>query len=290
MNDSRDFKKEYDAFLKKVPYQTAVVDGVEVRYQYGGKDGAPVILFFNGLEMQEMWMPYAEKLGKEYRFLIYEYPFYTTKADEQIDFAAKLLNALSIEKVILIGASDGGVYAQIFAKRHPESVLTMILMTTLTVDSDYVRDIRKERFLTPIFLFLLKLVPAKTEMNLLLKKSEGFLECESEEDQKYGRGFYEVVASDLNYKQRFIHSFECVYMLKDYPLFKENDFEYLRGKIQVLLPEKDIFKKEDQKCLADLFRKLDAEILNVPGGHVGFIVQSEEYIDLIEKLKKKNVS
>lgn len=29
MNDSRDFKKEHDAFLKKVPYQTAVVDGVK---------------------------------------------------------------------------------------------------------------------------------------------------------------------------------------------------------------------------------------------------------------------
>ena len=28
-------------------------------------------------------------------------PFYTTKADEQIDFAAKLLNVLSIEKVNL---------------------------------------------------------------------------------------------------------------------------------------------------------------------------------------------
>ena len=179
MNDSRDFKKEYEAFLKKVPYQTAVVDDVKVRYQYGGKDGAPVILFFNGLEMQEMWMPYAEKLGKEYRFLIYEYPFHTTKADEQIDFAAKLLNALSIEKVILIGASDGGIYAQIFAKRYPERVLTMILMTTLTVDSDYVRDIRKERFSTSILLLLLKLIPAKTELNLLLKKSEGFLECES---------------------------------------------------------------------------------------------------------------
>lgn len=82
---------------------------------------------------------------------------------------------MSIEKVILIGASDGGVYARIFAKRHPESVLTMILTTTLTIDSDYVRDIRKERF---------------------------------------------------------IHSFKCVYMLKDYPIFKESDFEYLRGKIQ----------------------------------------------------------
>ena len=289
MYDSRDFKKEYDAFLKKVPYQTEVVDNVKVRYQYGGKDGAPVILFFNGLEMQEMWMPYAEKLGKKYRFLIYEYPFHTVNADEQIDFAAKLLKVLSIEKVILIGASDGGVYAQIFAKRHPESVLTMILTTTLTVDSDYVRDIRKERFSTPIFLLLLKLVPAKTEMNLLLKKSKGFLECESEEDRKYGRGFYETVASDLNYKQRFIHSFQCVYMLRDYPIFEENDFAYLRGKIQVLLPEKDIFKKEDQDRLAELFSKLDAEILNVPGGHVGFIVQSEHYMNLMEKFLDKHV-
>ena len=287
MSDSRDFKKEYDEFLKKVPYQTIVVDNVKVRYQYGGKDGAPVILFFNGLEMQEMWMPYAERLGKKFRFLIYEYPFYTTKADAQIDFAKKLLKTLAIEKVILIGASDGGVYAQVFAKRHPESVLTMVLMTTLTVDSDYVRDIKKERFSTPLFLFLLKLVPAKAEMKLLLKKSNGFLECESEDDKKYGRVFYEVVASDLNYKKRFIHSFKCVYMLKDYPYFKESDFEYLKGKIQVLIPEKDIFKKEDQKRLVDLFKKLDAEILDVPGGHVGFIVKSDYYIDLIEKFLKK---
>lgn len=289
VNESRDYKKEYATFLKKVPYQTITIDNVKVRYQYGGKDDAPVILFFNGLEMQEMWMPYAEKLGKKYRFLIYEYPFHTTNADEQIDFAAKLLKALSIEKVILLGASDGGVYAQIFAKRHPESVLSMILTTTLTVDSDYVRDIKKERFSTPLFLFLLKLVPAKTEMKLLLKKSKGFLECESEDNREYGRGFYETVASDLNYKKRFIHSFKCVYMLRDYPYFKESDFEYLRGKIQVLIPEKDIFKKEDQNRLADLFRKLDAEILNVPGGHVGFIVQSEYYIDLMEKFLEKNM-
>lgn len=288
MADSRDFKKEYAAFLAKVPYQTAVVDNVTIRYQYGGKDGAPVILFFNGLEMQEMWMPYAERLGKKYRFLIYEYPFHTANADEQIDFAAKLLKALSIEKVILIGASDGGVYAQIFAKRHPEAVLTMILTTTLTIDSDYVRSIQNERFSMPLLLLLLKLVPAKTELNLLLKKSTGFLACESEEDRKYGRGFYEVVASDLNYKRRFMHSFKCVYMLKDYPLFTERDFEYLRGKIQVLIPEKDMFKKGDQDRLADLFRKLDAEILTVPGGHVGFIVQAEQYMDLMEKFLEKN--
>ena len=54
MNNTRDFKAEYKAFLKEYPYQTINIDGVNVRYQYGGRDDAPVILFFHGLEMQEM--------------------------------------------------------------------------------------------------------------------------------------------------------------------------------------------------------------------------------------------
>ena len=177
--------------------------------------------------------------------------------------------------------------ARLIAERLRRRVEAMILATTLTVDSDYVRDIQKERFSTPLLLLLLKLVPAKTEMKLLLKKSVGFLKCESEADQSYGRGFYETVASDLNYKKRFIHSFRCVYMLKDYPPFQANDFEYLRGRIQILLPENDIFKKEDQNRFAQLFRKLDAEIRTVPGGHVGFIVQSERYLDLMEAFLRK---
>ena len=79
-----------------------------------------------------------------------------------------------------------------------------------------------------------------------------------------------------------------IYMLKDYPPFQANDFEYLRGRILILLPENDIFKKEDQKRFADLFRKLDAEIRTVPGGHVGFIVQAERYLDLMETFLQRN--
>ena len=48
------------------------------------------------------------------------------------------------------------------------------------------------------------------------------------------------------------------------------------------------FKKEDQKRFADLFRKLDVEIHNVPGGHVSFIVQAERYLDLMETFLQRN--
>ena len=93
-------------------------------------------------------------------------------------------------------------------------------------------------------LLFLKLIPAKTEMNLLLKKCPGFLTCESPEGQAYGRTFYETVTSDLCYKQRYIHSVKCVSLLKDYPVFDPADFAYLRGKIQVLIPKMTFSKKK----------------------------------------------
>lgn len=43
-------------------------------------------------------------------------------ADEQIDITKVLLKKLGIDQVILLGASDGGVYAQISSKRFPEMV------------------------------------------------------------------------------------------------------------------------------------------------------------------------
>lgn len=285
----RDFKEEYKAFLREYPYKTIEVDGVTVRYQRGGKEGAPTVLFFHGLEMQEMWMPYALYFREKYGFLIYEYPFFTVKLEEQIDFLRKLLDKLGIEEVILLGASNGGVNAQMFAKKYPEMVKAMILATTLTLDSDYIRNIKKEWLTGPIMISLMKIMPAKTLMKQLIKLSPKFLECEIPENKTYGVSFYETVASDLQYKKRFIHSYTCVFMLRNCEYFKKEDFEYLRGKVQILVPEHDIFKKEDQEILAALFRDLDARIEDAPGGHVGFIVQADAYLEKIDRFLEETV-
>lgn len=285
----RDFREEYRAFLREYPYKTIEVDGVTIRYQRGGKEGAPTVLFFHGLEMQEMWMPYALHFREKYGFLIYEYPFFTVKPEEQIDFLRKLLDKLGIEEVILLGASDGGVSAQMFAKKYPEMVKSMILVTTLTLDSDYVRDIKKEWIKGPIMINLMKIIPAKTLMKQLIKLSPKFLEYETPENKAYGISFYETVASDLQYKERFIHSYTCVFMLRNCEYFKKEDFEYLRGKVQILVPEHDIFKKGDQEILAALFRDLDARIEDAPGGHVGFIVQADAYLEKIDRFLEKMV-
>lgn len=285
----RDFREEYKAFLREYPYKTIEVDGVTVRYQRGGKEGAPTVLFFHGLEMQEMWMPYVLHFREKYGFLIYEYPFFTVKLEEQIEFLRKMLDKLGIEEVILLGASDGGVNAQMFAKKYPEMVKAMILATTLTLDSDYIRNIKKKWITGPIMINLMKIIPAKILMKQLIKLSPKFLEYETPENKAYGISFYETVASDLQYKKRFIHSYTCVFMLRNCEYFKKEDFAYLRGKVQILVPEHDIFKKEDQEILAALFRDLDARIEDAPGGHVGFIVQADAYLEKIDRFLEKMV-
>ena len=285
----RDFREEYKAFLREYPYKTIEVDGVTVRYQRGGKEGAPTVLFFHGLEMQEMWMSYALHFREKYGFLIYEYPFFRVKLEEQIEFLRQMLDKLGIEEVILLGASDGGVNAQMFAKKYPEMVKAMILTTTLTLDSDYIRNIKKEWIKGPIMINLMKIMPAKTLMKQLIKLSPKFLEYETPENKAYGISFYETVASDLQYKKRFIHSYTCVFMLRNCEYFKKEDFAYLRGKVQILVPEHDIFKKEDQEILAALFRDLDARIEDAPGGHVGFIVQADAYLEKIDRFLEKMV-
>ena len=234
-------------------------------------------------------MPYALHFREKYGFLIYEYPFFTVKPEEQIDFLRKLLDKLGIEDVILLGASDGGVSAQMFAKKYPEMVKAMILATTLTLDSDYIRNIKKKWITGPIMINLMKIIPAKILMKQLIKLSPKFLEYETPENKAYGISFYETVASDLQYKKRFIHSYTCVFMLRNCEYFKKEDFAYLRGKVQILVPEHDIFKKGDQEILAALFRDLDARIEDAPGGHVGFIVQADAYLEKIDRFLEKMV-
>lgn len=106
---------------------------------------------------------------------------------------------------------------------------------------------QKEWIKGPIMINLMKIMPAKTLMKQLIKLSPKFLEYETPENKAYGISFYETVASDLQYKKRFIHSYTCVFMLRNCEYFKKEDFAYLHGKVQILVPEHDIFKKRTRK-------------------------------------------
>jgi pimeloyl-ACP methyl ester carboxylesterase len=134
-------------------------NGVELEYESFGREGDPVVLLVMGLGAQLTLWPDAlcEKLTvKGFRVIRYDNrdvglstkfdaaglpdmaqifagaakPAYTL--DDMAADAVGLLDALKIEKAHIVGASMGGMIAQLIAANHPEKTLslTSIMSTT----------------------------------------------------------------------------------------------------------------------------------------------------------------
>jgi pimeloyl-ACP methyl ester carboxylesterase len=137
----------------------AQANGIEIEYESFGREGDPVILLVMGLGAQLTLWPEAlcEKLmAKGYRVIRYDNrdvglstkldaagvpemaeifsgaakPAYTLE-DMAAD-GAGLLDALGIERAHIVGASMGGMIAQLIAANHPAKTLslTSIMSTT----------------------------------------------------------------------------------------------------------------------------------------------------------------
>ena len=137
----------------------AKANGIEIEYESFGKEGDPVILLVMGLGAQLTLWPDAlcEKLAaKGFRVIRYDNrdvglstkldaagvpemadifsgaakPAYTL--DDMAADGAALLDALGIRQAHIVGASMGGMIAQLIAANHPEKTLslTSIMSTT----------------------------------------------------------------------------------------------------------------------------------------------------------------
>ena len=65
---------------------------------------------------------------------------------------------------------------------------------------------------------------------------------------------------------------------------RDRDFAYLDGKVLVLIPENDMFEKEDSKKLADIFTS--PTVKTTYGGHLGLVMRPEPYIDDMKEFLK----
>jgi len=84
---------------------------------------------------------------------------------------------------------------------------------------------------------------------------------------------------DKYYKKKFIHIFGLVNEFGKHKLFTTDEFEVIKGKILLLIPENDLFSKEDQDKLIALFP--EPEVHYMRGGHINFVICAQEYIEII---------
>ena len=278
------FGEEWSAYLAEHPYQELTAGGAKFRYILDGAPDKRAIVFLNGLNMQEAWLRYMKAFSRDYCVLMMEYPITPRTNNELLDAIDALLEALDIHKPVIIGGSDGGALAQLYLRRFPQNISALILMTTVTIDSQYCENTRKELPLLPFIKGMFRIIPFSMMKKRLIGQVTGYFNDESEAEQAYGRSFFEQIASDPYYKKKFIHAMGLVGDLSVQEKMKPEEFLLVEGKILVLQPDKDIFTKEDQERLRSLIPH--AEHHTMRGGHLSFVVCAEDYIALIERFLK----
>lgn len=279
----RDFADEYRDFLKTHSYKPVTVSGHEFQVIDSG-NGSQTIVFLNGIDTQQEWINYVSALEKNYRVVMMKYPVKVYKNKEMIVLLHGLFDKLKIALPIICGISDGGVLGQLYAKNY--KVGGLIMMTTLTVDSDYVAGMKKEQYILPLMKLYIKTVKFDKLRPALIKAVQKHFRNETDEEKTYAISFFECIGEDESYRYSYLRAVMATGDIYKLEKFKKTDFAYLDGKVLVLIPENDMFERSDSQKLVDIFT--NPVVKETYGGHLGMLMRADLYIKEIEKFLSEN--
>jgi pimeloyl-ACP methyl ester carboxylesterase len=123
------------------------IDGMKVHYRDEGS-GEPVVLLHGVLSSLHTWDGWTAELQRERRVIRLDLPGFgltgpgtepQINLDYYVEFMAKFLDALGLERVTMAGNSMGGGITWLFAARYPERVDKIVLLDAagfLTADDN----------------------------------------------------------------------------------------------------------------------------------------------------------
>jgi 3-oxoadipate enol-lactonase len=132
---------------------TKSVDGVRVHYQLAGRvDGEPLLLLMGLGADSRGWIMQQRALGSRYRLVMVDNrgAGRSDKPDGPYDLltmaddAIACLRAAGFESAHVLGASMGGILAQVIAAHHPERVRSLILACTACRHHQWRRELLEE--------------------------------------------------------------------------------------------------------------------------------------------------
>jgi len=128
-------------------------DGTRLNYEvFGARHGEPLLLI-QGLGADSRgWLRQKRALASRYRGIVFDnrgagksdHPPGPYDLEVMADDALAVLDAAGVHQAHLVGASMGGILAQIIAVRHPERVRSLVLACTACRHHEWRRELLAE--------------------------------------------------------------------------------------------------------------------------------------------------
>lgn len=118
-----------------------VVDGELVHYEVLGR-GRPVILLHGVIGSWRYWVPLLQRLQQSYRLYALDLFGFGDSAknpthftlDKQVELVQSFMDELGVPKAAFIGHGSGALVAAEFARRHPDHVARLLLVSVPLFD------------------------------------------------------------------------------------------------------------------------------------------------------------
>ena len=273
------YSEKLTLFTAAHPCAETIVGGARYRYVLDGNaNGKPLVFLNGGMNTLEMWMDYVDALSDECQVLLFDYPQELRTNQDLVAGMHAFFQALGIEKPIFVGASDGGMVAQIYVQKYPGETGGLILISTGGMDANTLKSLKRKYFLAPLMLWYMKHCNYEKLKPTLIKAGMRHIRNESAEEIAAAQDMFETIFKE--YKQeKDVHSSGLLADLMNQTPVTEADFAALAGKILLILPDQDFFSREMQ---ADLIRLMhDPQIAYVSGSHLSTVLQTGGYIRTI---------
>lgn len=278
------YSEDLKAFAASHKYEDVMVDGAKFHYVLNGrKDSQTLVMLNGGMNTLEMWMNYVDAFSEDYQVLLFDYPQELRTNQELVTGMHAFFRKIGVEKPIFVGASDGGMVAQIYIQKYPGEAGGMVLVSTGGMDAETLKTLKKKYFFAPVMLWYMKHCNYEKLKPKLIKAGMSHIRNESKEEIAYAQDMFEIIFKDYT-KEKDVHiSGLLADLMNQTPVTAEN-FQQLKGKILLILPDQDFFSGQMQEDLIRLMH--DPKIAYVSGGHLSTILKSEDYVRTIRDFLK----
>lgn len=291
MSDFFDYQDEIHAFERDFPQRLARLEAGPFGYVLAGPgESAPHTLVFlnGGMNSREMWLRYVKDLSRDYQVLSFDYPEQYPTDQALLDGMHELFGRLSLPPVVLVGASMGGIVAQLYARKYPQDVEGLCLMSTAGLTSATMGRYGRLLRLLGVEMALMRVLPYSWFVRGEKRTCAKYVAEASNDARAYFVDMFNHIYESYT-REKDLHVAGLMRDFARQQACERGDFEFLAGAVLLLLPE------DDSAFPPQLQEELVAEMTDpvvvphIRGGHLTTMIHYREYIAHIRRFLEERL-
>lgn len=263
----------FQAFRRDFPYKHLTRGGVTWSYLTGGQSEVPLLLLSGALAIPDISWTTIVSLAARRRVIAPVYPPVRTM-DELAEGIAEVLEREGVNRADVMGGSYGGFVAQVFVRRYPERVRSLVLSHT---QPPYVETAPRMRR----FARLLRWMPMGWVRRMLRRMFQSMMPEWSEETACLLAIYNELIGYALGKKDVIA----IVARMADFSerSYAPDDLSGWSGKVLLLFGEQDrATPPEVRERLEALYPGAQVHLFEGTG-HTTSVTRHEEYIEVVDR-------